>query len=175
MPNQSKSEPTLDTPSHWPSNNPSHRTHLAPPQSQKSILQTSNNLTSCHFVSRSNNIEDEDLHHLSRCQHLRVLHLRGPITVVNNLIYLTNLSQLNTLNLHYSAGKYIDPQLLLEIALSCPILEKIEISDYISSKRDSEPRSFEEQKLDDLFAVDVELHPYIEPNYTVEGFDKYVI
>ena len=145
------------------------------------IAKHNANLTSCYFDSRSNNIEDEDIHHLSRCQRLRTLVIRSSISLVTDLAYLTNLSRLNKLNLHYSAGKYIDTQLLLKITLSCSILEKIEISDFISFKRASDPRPFEDQGLADLFAVDVELHPYIEPNYntgefvTVEGLDKYVI
>lgn len=150
------------------------------PQGFVSTIATHNpNLTSCYFTAE--NVDDQDIYHLSRCKHIRSLCLEHQTNVTHGLTYLTNLPKLDKLRLHYTIGKYIDTQLLLNMALSCPALQTIEVSDYIWIYRPSQPRPFEYQGLADLFSVDSNLHAYIDPHYntgehvTVPGLDKYII
>ena len=143
------------------------------------IAKCNPNLTICSF--EGTNVDDVDIRYLSECQHLRVLNLRSLTNVTNGLAYLTNLKQLDTLRLHYSMGKHMNTQLLLDIASSCLNLQKMEVSDFLAVKRAFIPSPFEDQTLAKIFAVGVELHPYIEPHYKegefiiLEELDKYVI
>ena len=138
------------------------------------------NLKKCNYGS--SNVDDEDLRQLSRCQNLCSLSLKYAADITTGLTYLTKLPRLNSLDLHYSTGKYIDKQLLLDFARSCPDLKSIVISDWdTSSRRALEWRPFERTDVADLFAAGAELRSYIEPHYskgssyTPDGLDKYVI
>ena len=88
---------------------------------------------------------------------------------------MTHLPRLNTLDLHYSTGKYIDKQLLLDFARSCPDLKSIAISDWKSSTRRATERPFETTDVADLFAAGAELRSYIEPYFIEDRLNKYVI
>ncbi len=137
-------------------------------------------LTKC--IYESSNVDDEDLRQLSRCQNLCSLSLKYSTEITSGLTYLTSLPCLNALDLHYSTGKYIDKQLLLDFAHSCPDLKSISISDWNTSiRRASEWRPFESTDVAELFATGVELCSYIEPrysegsSYTPDGLNEYAI
>ena len=89
------------------------------------------NLMKCIYESRD--VDDEDLRQISRCQDLCFLHLKYAADITSGVAYLANLRHLNILSLHYSTGKYIDKQLLLDFARSCPDLKSIMISDWNNS------------------------------------------
>ena len=138
------------------------------------------NLTSCHFDLH--NINDDDLYALSQCRRIDNFSLRYPIPITNGLAYLTNLPQLAKLDLHYSLGKYINTQLLLDFARSCPRLDTIHVADYNSNRRSSDPKGpFETEDISELFAAGAELRAYFEPRYrtpsewVTEGLDEYLI
>ena len=91
------------------------------------------NLTSCHFDLH--NINDDDLYALSQCRRIDHFSLRYPNPITNGLAYLTNLPQLARLDLHYSLGRYMNTQLLLDFARFCPRLDTIHVADYNSNRR----------------------------------------
>jgi hypothetical protein len=140
----------------------------------KAIAEHNPNLTSCIFEGHMMNLDDEDIQYLSRCQHLRRLTLRSPTSVTHGLAFLTNLRQLSSLDLHYSMGKYMSTQLLLDISSSCRNLRKINVSDFFTFTRSS-ARPFVEKELIEVFVASIELYPYIEPQYTMGRLDEYVI
>ena len=121
-------------------------------------------LTRCHFGVYD--INDEDLRALSQCQRLVSLSLDVPSRkVINGLAYLTNLPRLANLNICYSYGRYINAQLLLDLARYCPRLNVIRTNDLNINRRESNPRPFETQDVAELFAAGAELGAYFEPQY----------
>ena len=152
---------------------------IVPKHLVATIAKQNPNLTSCSFGGA--NVDDLDIRYLSGCQRLRSLNLESSVNVTNSLVHLTNLQQLDTLKLHYSVGKYMSTQLLLDVSSSCLNLQKIEVSDFLALKNTSVPRPFGDLPLTELFAAGVEFHQYIEPSYkkdvfvTVERLDKYII
>jgi hypothetical protein len=137
------------------------------------------NLTSCYFYLH--NINDDDLYALSQCRRIRSFSLQYPIPITNGLACLTNLPQLDKLDLHYSLGRYINAQLLLDFTRSCPRLDTIHVADYNKYRSSSNPKGpFETEDISELFAVGVELRAYFEPRYKTsqwgrEGLDEYLI
>ena len=128
------------------------------------ILSQCSKLTGCRFGLQ--NINDEHLRALSRCQRLVSLSLDSPNQkITKGLAYLTNLPQLAMLDIHYSFGKCIDPQLLYDLALYCPHLNVIRTNDWSSRRGKFDPRLFETEDIAELFAAGAELRAYFEPKY----------
>lgn len=136
------------------------------------------NLTSCHFDLH--NINDDDLYALSRCHRITEFYIGYLNPITNGLAYLTRLPQLSRLNLHYSLGRCINTQLLLDFARSCPRLDTIHVANYNGGSSDQNG-PFETKDISELFAAGAELADYFEPRYrtpsawTTEGLDKYLI
>src|SRR5208282_6585355 len=110
---------------------------------------------------------------------IRNLSLRFPIPIKNGLGCLTNLPQLARLDFHYSLGRHMNTQLLLDFARSCPCLDIIHVADYNNSRNSSDPKGpFETEDISELFAGGAELRGYFEPcpsEWIMEGLDKYLI
>ena len=126
------------------------------------IAKHNANLRSCCIESSAADIEEEDIRHLSRCRDLCSVELLCPFKLRSGLANLTNLSQLESLSLHPTAGKDITTQFLLDISVACPYLDTIDVSDI---DREFKSSALKTQQLDELFAVGVELHEYIQPTY----------
>ena len=140
------------------------------------------NLEHCHYGWRNDSVDDEDLLQLSRCKNLRSLRLRAATGITHGLAFLTHNHKLETLEVYYPAAKYIDKQLLVDFAHSCPGLTTIKVSDWNdSSRRHIEPRPFEEMEVADIIPAAVDLPSYIEPIYsrgsrwTSDGLNEYLI
>jgi hypothetical protein len=122
------------------------------------------NLARCNFDLH--NINDDDLYALSQCRRIVEFSLQYPIPITNGLSRLTNLPQLAELNLHYSLGKYINTQLLLDFTRSCPRLDTITVADFNTrTSKNSPPEPFETKAISELFATGAELYAYFEPHY----------
>jgi hypothetical protein len=150
---------------------------LYPQGLMTTIVKQNPDLTSIVLDGREIDFGDEDIRCLSKYKRLRTLKLQAP-TSITNLAHLTNLPHLDKLNLHYSMGKYMTTQFLLDISSSCQHLRKIKISDFLHT---SDSRPFEEVGLDEILAAGAEIHPYIKTNYTTSdsaprnGLKNYVI
>jgi hypothetical protein len=136
----------------------------------------------CSYGWFDDDVNDEDLLHLSRCENLRSLMLRATTGITHGLAYLVGNHELENLELHYSPAKYIDKQLLLDFVRSCPALKTIKISDCNTSpRRRLEPRPFEDADIVDIVPAAADLPFYIEPKYskgskwTPDGLDEYII
>ena len=136
------------------------------------------NLTSCHFDLH--NVNDDDLYALSQCQRITEFHIGYLNPITNGLAYLTRLPRLSRLNLHYSLGRCMNTQLLLDFARSCPRLDTIHVADYDRGLSDQNG-PFETKEISELFAAGAELADYFEPRYRTpepwitEGLDEYLI
>jgi hypothetical protein len=112
-------------------------------------------LTECDIEERDN-IDDEDIRQLSlSCPNLRKLDLKFAERITTGLEYLTVLHQLERLDIHHAAGKYMGKSVFLKFANSCPKLEKIGFS--------RSPNPFETAPLEDLFPAAAEIPLYFEP------------
>jgi hypothetical protein len=140
------------------------------------------NLEHCYYGGLNDSVDDEDLLQLSRCENLRSLELRAATRITYGIAYLTNNHKLETFELYYSAAKYINKQLLVDFARSCPSLKIIKISDWNNSmRRYLEPRPFEERDIVDIIPAAVDLRSYIEQIYSrsskwvPDGLNEYLI
>jgi hypothetical protein len=115
------------------------------------------NLTLCEL--HVHNVDNEDLRSLSRCRQLRSLSLRGISLITTGVAYLTNLDQLGKLELHFSVGKYIDSQLLLDLASHCPKLFTIDVSDWLRCRG---PGPYQEMSFSEIFPLCGELEECFE-------------
>ena len=115
-------------------------------------------LTECDIHERDN-IDDEDIRQLSlSCPNLRQVRLKFAERITTGLEYLTVLHQLERLELHYTAGKYMGKSVFLKFANSCPRLEKI-----VFSRSTLQPSPFENVPLEDLFPAAAEVPLYFQP------------
>jgi hypothetical protein len=115
-------------------------------------------LTECN-INEQDNIDDEDIRQLSlSCPNLRKLDLKFAERITTGLEYLTVLHQLERLDIHHAAGKYMGKSVFLKFANSCPKLEKIVFSISVLH-----PSPFETAALEDLFPAAAEIPLYFEP------------
>jgi hypothetical protein len=129
------------------------------------------------------NMSDDDLAALSRCQHMRTFDIRTPNAITSDgLQYLTNLPQLTELQLHYSFGQCIHTQLLLDFARFCPSLDIIRITNYNETRTMNDPPGpLETTDVFNLFLAGAELFAFFEPQHrtasewTPAGLDGYHI
>jgi hypothetical protein len=98
-----------------------------------------------------------------------------------NLQYFTAFPQLEVLELFYLKGKFIDKPLLLHLVDSCPKLQQITNSDWISGRRNVITIDFEVTVPEDLFAAATELPSYFLPKiskgqqWTLDGLVEYAV
>ena len=145
------------------------------------ISNQCSNLTRCNFTLHD--INDKDLHALSKCQSIHTFSLNTTNQITNGLAYLTRLPCLAELHIQYSLGKYIDTRLLLDFARYCPRLNTIRLSDRNSERGPSDPRLFESEDIAELFAAGAELRAYFEPRFRTtslwdtqtQRLDEYII
>jgi hypothetical protein len=137
-------------------------------------------LTHCHF-DEADTIDDEDLRQLSlSCPNLRHVRLQQAKSITN-LQYFTTFPQLEVLELFYLTGKFIDKRLLLNLVDSCPKLQQIKVSDWISGRRRVETIGFEITAPEDLFAAAAELPSYFVPKinkdqqWIPDGLQEYAV
>jgi hypothetical protein len=116
------------------------------------------NLSQLRF--ETSNIDDDDLRALSRCTLLQQLILSYP-TKIRDLSCIALLPKLRKLELHYSMGRYITSDFLVELARGCPLLDTISVSNK-TTVRDDSYRPFEEKDIAVDFAVGEEMLGYIK-------------
>lgn len=157
-----------------------HLSGISPSRLLVTIGNQCPNLAYCHFDLH--NVNDDDLYSLSQCSHIRRFSLQYPNPIKNGLKYLTNLRQLTYLGLHYSLGRHINTQLLLDFARLCPRLDHIHVADFNDNRRPADPKTpFDTEDISELFAAGSELRAYFEPHHktpsewTAEGLEKYLI
>jgi hypothetical protein len=128
-------------------------------------------LTKCDINERDN-IDDEDIRQLSlSCPNLRQLRLKYAERVPTGLEYLTILQQLETLEVHYTTGKYMEKSVFLKFANSCPKLEKI-----VFCRSPLQPSPFETAPLEDLFPAVAEIPLYFEAEMSkLHSLDAYEV
>ena len=117
-------------------------------------------LTKCCFSD--NTVDDEDLYQLSlSCPSLQ--QIRFPCAEnITRLDYFAAFHQLEILRLYYSAGKFINKPLLLNLAGSCLKLNRFSVGDWRSHGLHVQKTYFEAAAPEDLFAAAAELPTYFE-------------
>ena len=169
-----------------------HLDCLVPDGFLSTIAKDCPSLTTCTIDDRfgsedeipHQSINDQDLRQLSlSCRNLRLIRLPNVKGVTAAFEYLPNLTMLETLELHYALGLYMQNQTLLKFAQQCPKLDNIVFGDRDPNLGWSQWRqrlfSFEIRPVKDLFpAIAEPFSAYLEPKLsgtTIKRLDSYVV
>ena len=133
------------------------------------------------YTHETSNFHNEDLLQLSvSCPTLREIGIQDPIDSATGVEYFTAFHKLERLELHYTAGKYLDIMVLLKFATSCPRLNQIHLSDWDTTwSRSQSPKPFAETAVEILFPVAAHTPSYFVPRisrnmcFRSDGFDGY--
>ena len=123
-------------------------------------------LTKIQF-SETNNVDNDDLYQLARsCPNLQQVRLPYA-ECITSLQSLTNLHQLELLDVYYLTGRCFNVSLLLKFVDSCPKLNDITVSGWRPPYIWAPSREFEETPPENLFPAAAELRSYFEPQFDI--------
>lgn len=166
---------------------------LVPDGFLSTIAKDCPSLTTCTLDDRfdpdgdeipHHSMSDQDLLQLSlSCRNLRVVRLPYAKGIKAAFEYFSNLPMLETLELHYITGLYLQKQTLLKFARQCPKLDNIVFGDWTPPLGWEQWRerlfSFEIRPFEDLFpAIAESLPEYLEKKFSgtrTKRVESYVV